>query len=142
MIPLKRALLPLACALLLNPLARADEAPRCTYVEIADMPLKYVGQGLAPAVDGVIDGAPAVMLVDTGAFDTQLTMNAVAKRDLVMHMTGRYVEGIGGSSRLYAARIGEFAIGPVKSSRKRLDLYVIGESIFAKPRISMNCWVS
>lgn len=128
--PLKRALLPLACALLLNPLARAGDAPRCTYVEVADMPLKYVGQGLVPAVDGVIDGAPAVMLVDTGAFDTQLTMNAVAKRDLVMHMTGRYVEGIGGSSRLYAARIGEFAIGPVKSSRKRLDLYVIGETTF------------
>ncbi|MGO4475413.1 retroviral-like aspartic protease family protein [Massilia sp. 2TAF26] len=130
MMPLKRALLPLACALLLNPLARAGDAPRCTYVEVADMPLKYVGQGLVPAVDGVIDGAPAVMLVDTGAFDTQLTMNAVAKRDLVMHMTGRYVEGIGGSSRLYAARIGEFAIGPVKSSRKRLDLYVIGETTF------------
>jgi len=128
--PLKRALLPLACALLLNPPARADEAPRCTYVEVADMPLKYVGQGLVPAVDGVIDGAPAVMLVDTGAFDTQLTMNAVAKRDLVMHMTGRYAEGIGGSSRLYAARIGEFAIGPVKSVRKRLDLYVIGETSF------------
>lgn len=130
MMPLKRALLPLACALLLNPLARADEAPRCTYVEVANMPLKYVGQGLVPAVDGVIDGAPAVMLVDTGAFDTQLTMNAVAKRDLVMHMTGRYVNGIGGSSRLYAARIGEFAIGPVKSSRRRLDLYVIGETTF------------
>lgn len=130
MMPPKRALLPLACVLLLNPLAHADEAPRCTYVEVADMPLKYVGQGLVPAVDGVIDGAPAVMLVDTGAFDTQLTMNAVAKRDLVMHMTGRYVEGIGGSSRLYAARIGEFAIGPVKSVRKRLDLYVIGETSF------------
>jgi predicted aspartyl protease len=130
MMPLKRALLPLACALLLNPPARADDAPRCTYVEVADMPLKYVGQGLVPAVDGVIDGAPAVMLVDTGAFDTQLTMNAVAKRDLIMHMTGRYVEGVGGSSRLYAARIGEFAIGPVKSQRKRLDLYVIGETTF------------
>ena len=45
-------------------------------------------------------------------------------------MTGRYVEGIGGSSRLYAARIGEFSIGPVKSARKRLDLYVIGETTF------------
>jgi clan AA aspartic protease (TIGR02281 family) len=94
------------------------------------MPLKYVGQDLVPAVDGVIDGAPAVMLVDTGAFDTNLTMNAVVKRDLIMHMTGRYVEGISGSSRLYAARVGEFAIGPVKSQRKRLDLYVIGETAF------------
>jgi TPR repeat protein len=130
MMPMKRALLPLACALFLNPVARAEDAPRCMYVEVADMPLKYVGQGLVPAVDGVIDGAPAVMLVDTGAFDTSLTMNAVVKRDLVMHMTGRYADGIAGSSRLYAARIGEFAIGPVKSVRKRLDLYVIGETTF------------
>jgi predicted aspartyl protease len=130
MMPMKRALLPLACALLLNPSARADDAPRCSYVEVADMPLKYAGPSLVPAVDGVIDGAPAVMLVDTGAFDTSLTMNAVVKRDLIMHMTGRYAEGISGTSRLYAARIGEFAIGPVKSVRKRLDLYVIGETAF------------
>jgi predicted aspartyl protease len=127
---LTRALLPLAGILLLAPAARADEAPRCTYVEVADMPIKYVGQGLAPAVDGTINGAPAVMLVDTGAFDTQLTMNTVTRRDLIAHMTGRYVEGIGGSSRLYAARVKEFAIGPVKSLRNRVELYVIGETTF------------
>ncbi len=130
MLSIPRALSCLASALALAPLAHATEAqaPKCTYLEVADMPLKYAGPNLVPAVDGVIDGAPAVMLVDTGAFDTSLTMNAVLKRDLVMHMTGRYVEGIGGSSRLYAARIGEFSIGPVKSQRKRLDLYVIGET--------------
>jgi predicted aspartyl protease len=94
------------------------------------MPLKYVGQGLAPAVDGTINGAPAVMLVDTGSFETQLTMNAVTKRNLVPHMTGRYVEGIGGMSRLYAARVSDFAIGPVKSRRNRIELYVIGETTF------------
>jgi predicted aspartyl protease len=127
---MKRALLPLAGMLLLAPAACAAEAPRCTYVEVADMPIKYVGEYLAPAVDGVIDGTPAVMLVDTGAFDTSLTMNAVVKRDLIMHMTGRYAEGVGGTSRLYAARIGEFAIGPVKSVRRRLDLYVIGQTTF------------
>jgi clan AA aspartic protease (TIGR02281 family) len=129
---MKRSLSFLACALALTPLAHAAEAtaPKCSYIEVADIPLKYVGQGLVPAVDGVIDGAPAVMLVDTGAFDTSLTMNAVVKRDLFMKMTGRYAEGISGSSRLYAARIGEFAIGPVKSKRSRLDLYVIGETAF------------
>jgi predicted aspartyl protease len=130
MTPMKRALLPLACALLLSPFARAGEAPRCIYVQVADMPLRYVGQSLVPAVDGVIDGAPAVMLVDTGAFDTSLTMNAVVKRDLILKMTGRYVEGVSGSSRLYAARIGEFSIGGIKNQRRRLDLYVIAETAF------------
>jgi clan AA aspartic protease (TIGR02281 family) len=126
----KPLLLALACALLPASFARAEEAPRCTYVEVGNMPLKYVGQGLVPAVDGVIDGAPAVMLVDTGAFQTSLTMNAVVKRDLVMHMTGRYADGISGFSRLYAARVGEFAIGPVKSNRKQTNLLVIGETAF------------
>jgi predicted aspartyl protease len=111
-------------------MAHADEAPRCTYVEVGDMPLKYAGQSLVPAVDGVIDGAPAVMLVDTGAFETSLTMNAVLKRDLALHMTGRIVQGVGGSSRLYYARTGEFAIGPVKSPRKQTNLLVIGETSF------------
>jgi clan AA aspartic protease (TIGR02281 family) len=120
----------LACALLAPVAVHAAEAPRCTYVEVGDMPLKYVGQGLVPAVDGVIDGVPAVMLVDTGAFDTTLTMNAVVKRDLAMHMTGRYADGISGFSRLYAARVGEFAIGPVKSTRKQTNLLVIGETAF------------
>jgi len=132
MLPMTRVLSLLACTLACAPLAHAIEAPppKCTYTEVADMPIKYAGPGLEPAVEGVLDGKPAVMLVDTGAFDTSLTMNAVVKRDLVMHMTGRYVEGVSGSSRLYAARIGEFAIGPVKSKRNRLDLYVIGETAF------------
>jgi predicted aspartyl protease len=47
-----------------------------------------------------------------------------------MHMTGRYAEGISGFSRLYSARVGEFAIGPVKSDRKRTNLLVIGETAF------------
>jgi predicted aspartyl protease len=127
---LASALAALAATLPLGPLAHAADAPapKCTYIEMAKMPLKYVGEGLVPAVEGVIDGAPAVMLVDTGAFDTSLTMNSVLKRDLVMKMTGRYAEGISGTSRLYAARIGEFSIGPVKSKRNRLDLFVIGET--------------
>jgi hypothetical protein len=46
------------------------------------LPVRYVGQGLTPAVEGSIDGMPATMLVDTGAFDTVLTMTGVAKRGL------------------------------------------------------------
>ncbi len=120
----------LACTLLHPALAQAEDTPHCTYVEVGNLPLKYVGQGLAPAVDGVIDGTPAVMLVDTGAFETSLTMNAVVKRDLFPHMTGRFADGISGYSRLYSARVGEFAIGPVKSARKNTNLLVIGETAF------------
>jgi predicted aspartyl protease len=127
--PMKRAMLSLACALLLPPCAHAAEAekPRCTYVEAATLPVRYVGEGLAPALDGVIDGTPATMLLDTGAFDTQLTMNGATRRDLNLHMTGSYIEGVGGRSRVYVTRLKEFSIGPAKSTR-RPELRVIGES--------------
>lgn len=118
-------LLAIAGLLALAPFARADEAPRCTYVEVTRLPMRYVGEGLAPAVDGTIDGAAATMLVDTGAFDTQLTMNGANRRGLNLHMTGRYVEGFGGSSRLYTARLKDFTVGPARSAR-RIELYVIG----------------
>jgi hypothetical protein len=39
----KTLLLALACALLPPVLAHAEDAQRCTYVEVADMPLKYAG---------------------------------------------------------------------------------------------------
>ncbi|WP_296944149.1 retroviral-like aspartic protease family protein [uncultured Massilia sp.] len=113
--------LPLLLATLLFPAlpfsALAAEPTGCIYVELARLPVRYVGLGLAPAVDGSIDGTPATMLVDTGAFDTVLTMTGVARRDLVLLMTGRHAEGFGGLTRLYSTRLEQFAIGPVQSRR-------------------------
>jgi len=122
-------LLALAAALA-APAVRADETPpKCTYVEVATMPIRYVGQGLAPAVEGTIDGTPATMLVDTGAYQTQLTMNAATRRDLSLFMTGRWVDGISGSSRLYATRLKDFSIGPAHGGH-RIELGVIGSTTF------------
>jgi predicted aspartyl protease len=107
--------------------ALADEAkPGCTYVDVADVPIRYASPSLMPAVDGAIDGAPATMLVDTGSFETLITMNGALRRDLSLYMTGRYVEGFGGDSRLYTARLKDFTIGPSHATR-RVDLYVVGE---------------
>jgi predicted aspartyl protease len=114
---------------LLAPLAHGADAPRCTYVEIATLPIRYAGPGLTPAVDGSIDDVPATMLVDTGAFDTLLTMTGVAKRNLPLHMTGRYVNGISGFSRMYVTRLKEFGIGPTRTTR-RIDLPVVYETAF------------
>jgi predicted aspartyl protease len=131
---MKRFLPLLAFALLPAPGAHADEtAPRCAYVELADMPLKYIGQNLVPAVDGTIDGTPAIMVLDTGAFDTQLTMNAVARRGLATRMSSRHAGGLAGTSRLYTTRVNELAIGPVKIDGKRLDLFVVADTTATPP---------
>jgi predicted aspartyl protease len=128
MTPLKRTLLSLACVLLPLAAHAADTpGPKCTYVQVATLPVRYVGESMQPAVDGTIDGTPATLLIDTGAFDTQLTMNGANRRDLRLRMTGTYVEGIGGRSRVYSARLKDFSIGPARSTR-RTELLVIDEA--------------
>src|SRR5439155_9313995 len=76
----------LACLLPLGAAHAAEPAPKCTYVDVADLPIRYAGLSLMPAVDGVIEGVPATVLVDTGDYQTQLTMYGVARRDLALHM--------------------------------------------------------
>ena len=117
-------------ALAAAPAAQADtEAPRCTYVDIGDLPIRYIGEGLAPAVEGTIDTAPALMLVDTGADQTFLTMNAATRLDLRLASSRRFIEGIGGSARLYAARLRDFSVGSARSAH-RTELGVIGSTTF------------
>ena len=129
---LSRTLRPLVAALplsltLATGAAHADDTPpKCLYVEIATIPIHYAGVGLAPAVDGVINGKPGTMLADTGAFETQLTLAGAVRRDLNLSMTGRYAEGVAGYQRLYATRVNDFSIGPAKSPRS-LNVLVINQ---------------
>jgi predicted aspartyl protease len=107
-----------------TPALHAAEAPACTYTEVANVPIRYVGNAMAPAVDGVINGAPATMLVHTGASLVRLTMNGVYRHNLGLRQTGRQVRGFSGTSPVYTAQVTDFAIGPAHASR-RLDLDVI-----------------
>jgi clan AA aspartic protease (TIGR02281 family) len=115
-----------ACLPLLLAQAQAQDLPpsSCNYAEIARLPLRYAGMSLEPAVAGVIDGVHAVMLVDTGADSNFLTMTATLKRDLPLRVTLMHVHGVGGKSRLYTARLKDFAVGTI-SSPGRKELTVI-----------------
>jgi predicted aspartyl protease len=128
--PLFRALAFLPAALCAAAGVHAEDTPpKCTYVEVGSLPIRYVGESLVPAVDGTINGTPATMLIDTGSDQTHMTMNAATRRDLTLHMTGRWVDGIGGFSRLYSARLKDFSIGPAHAGR-RPELTVIGSTTF------------
>jgi len=128
--PLFRALAFLPAALCAAAGVHAeDKPPKCTYVEVGRLPIRYVGEGLEPAVDGTINGTPATMLIDTGSGQTHMTMNAATRLDLSLHMTGQWLNGIGGLSRLYSARLKDFSIGPTHASR-RPELTVIGSTTF------------
>ena len=119
--------LPLGLLLGLTAPARAGDAPAtCTYVNVAELPLRYLGASFQPSVDGFINDAPAPMLIDTGAQKSMLTRRATERLDLVLHMTGTYVNGIGGSSRVYNARIDSLGLGPTRS--RPMTLGVIDET--------------
>jgi predicted aspartyl protease len=115
-------------ALLCSASARADDEPKpaCKYVRLAELPLHYTGSALQVTTEGIINGKPAIMLVDTGASSMSLSRTLTERLDLNLSMTGRYAEGIGGYSRIYSARVDEFAIGPSKAGRGRLQ--VIGDT--------------
>ena len=123
---LRRAL-PLAFLFGASAAVQADDAPaKCHYVNVATLPLRYLGAAFHPAVDGAINGSPSPMLIDTGAQRTWLTRRASKRLGLVLGMTGQYVTGIGGASRVYRARVDEFVVGPTQAGRRYM--HVIGET--------------
>lgn len=119
---LLRRALPLALIALLSTGASADDAPKCRYVNIGELPLRYLDAAFQPAIDGSINGKPATMLIDTGAHTTWLTSQAADRLDLSQRMTGAYVKGVGGESRLYNVRVDDFVVGPTHSGRRAIDV--------------------
>jgi predicted aspartyl protease len=108
------------------PPALADARPdACLYVEVASLPVKYIGPNLVPTIPGSINGKPARLLMDTGAQVTALTMGGAEKLGLSLSGTGQWATGIGGDSRVYEARIEDMTVGPAKSGRA--NVRVIGE---------------
>lgn len=108
----------LVLCLTLLPVAAQAEAPKCRYTQVGLMPLHYSGPELALSVAGSINGTPATMVVDTGAFDTVLTSTGAARRKLAMRATGHYAKGIGGDAAIYEAQIDDLSAGPLQTGRR------------------------
>lgn len=128
---LRTALPLLAAATLWLPVPAAAQATSCQFMQVAQVPLHYAGNGLGLTMTGEINGKPATMLPDTGAGVTYLTRTGIERHGLVTRPTGGYVQGVAGKSRLYEARVAEFAAGPVRA--RDLYLGVVGETTFTPP---------
>ncbi len=112
-------LLGAACAY--TPLAHA-EAAKCTYTPIGKLPLRYSGPGLEITTVGSINGTPAELLVDTGAYATVLTRTGTERRGIRLYATGRHASGFGGTSPIYASIANEFIVGPVRAGRSNMPV--------------------
>ncbi|GAB3399337.1 retroviral-like aspartic protease family protein [Massilia agilis] len=110
--------LALLAALLCASAASADDnPPKCQYVMVGELPLRYSGPGLALTTEGRVNGTPATVLINTGGSDNFLTRTLTERLDLPLSMTGKHALGIGGYSRLYQTRLSEFAVGPARAGK-------------------------
>jgi TPR repeat protein len=126
---LRNAHLLLATLALLSGAAHGQSAPaRCQYAQVAKVPIRYSGPSLSITMQGVIDGTPAQMLVDTGASETFLTRTGTERRALFLRNTDERRYGIGGETNIYATWLKDFSAGPARSSKGWLR--VIGETGF------------
>ncbi len=116
-----RLFLGAACALL--PLAHlAAEPAKCHYQPIGKLPLRYAGPGLDITTEGIINGMPAELLVDTGASQTYLTRTGTERRGIKRYATGRRTSGIGGLAPVYASIVNDFTVGPVRAGRSNMPV--------------------
>jgi predicted aspartyl protease len=106
----------LVCCIIL-PTLHAHAADACQYVQVAKVPVQYMGPSLEIVVDGRINGKPAKMLVDTGAYSIMLTRAGAEALQLDLKETSAYAIGVGGRSKIHVADLDDFAIGPAKSAK-------------------------
>ena len=103
----------------------ARAADGCTYIELAELPVKYAGPALVPTIAGSVNGKPARMLMDTGSYTSALSRGLAETLGLKLHPTVSWVSGVGGETRLYEARIDDMEVWPTRSGSTIMR--VIGE---------------
>lgn len=104
----------------------ASAQPACTYERVARLPLSYSGPGLQITTPGTINGKPATMLVDTGAYTTTLTGSGAQRHGLKLRNTNTEAYGIGGATWIYQARVDRFSLGPVTAGKSYMN--VLGDT--------------
>lgn len=102
----------------------ATKTDACVYVEIARLPIKYAGAGLAPTIPGTVNGKPARMLADTGADILAMTRGFANKLGAKLEATDGKLVGVGGATSVYRAQIDDMTVGPTRSGR--IAMPVIG----------------
>jgi hypothetical protein len=101
-------------------LARAD----CKLLQIAEF--KLDPKSRSPIVDGSIDGHPVKVLLDTGSDFSMITYYEAQKLGLPrVEAVGWRAYGIGGSTQMYWAHVGQLKIGDL--AKAGIDLAVAGD---------------
>jgi clan AA aspartic protease (TIGR02281 family) len=97
--------------------APAHAASSCQYVQLTKLPIHYRGPGLEITVDGQINGKPATMLADTGAYAILLTGTGAEALKLKRREAFEYAIGVGGRSDMHEVYLDEFSIGGTRPAK-------------------------
>ena len=117
------ALLLLPALSLTAPAAHAaGDAGGCRYVPVAKLPISYTDASHRAIIPGTINGKPARLIADTGAYHTVMFLSGAERLGLPLDTTGKYDGGIGGASVRYRARIDDLSVGIAHSGKDVIDV--------------------
>jgi clan AA aspartic protease (TIGR02281 family) len=119
---LRTALLSLSLLSMTSTALAAAKPDACVYVELAKLPIKYAGAGLAPTIPGTVNGKPARMLADTGADILAMTRGFADKLGAKLEATDGRLVGVGGITSVYRAQIEEMTVGPTRAGRTAMPV--------------------
>jgi predicted aspartyl protease len=103
--------------------AATDDAPHCRYVKLLTLPLSFKEGESRPETEGTINGKPARMLVDTGAYRTSLTRSWIETMGLPLRHLDGYSIGVGGEAAEYGVLLHELSIGAVHGGRNMFKVF-------------------
>lgn len=91
---------------------------KCRYSKFAALQLDTSER--SPHVDGLVNGQPITVLLDTGAMSTSLMRPMTERLELPLSHTDGRSFGIGGDSEEYHASVKEFGLGPARWKNIRM----------------------
>jgi predicted aspartyl protease len=104
------------------------EEKRCQLQSLGEIPVTE--ERGAMITEAQINGETVRLIVDTGGFGTLLFEDQARKMGLALRQTNIETFGVGGSSKLYTARVREFRLGAM--AEENTDLVVAGRSLGAQ----------
>jgi predicted aspartyl protease len=110
--PLRKALLAAALCLAACGSSLAAEQAHCRFVKIGTLAVEPGKNN--PYIDGMLNGLPMKVLLDSGSTETSLMRGIAERAHLTLAHTNAVTFGLSGESERYSALVDEVSFGPVR----------------------------
>ncbi|TWB82518.1 aspartyl protease [Nitrospirillum amazonense] len=124
-------------------------ASDCKVNKIAELPIKV--EHNQPLADGMVNGKPIHVLVDTGAYRTTMTRGAAERLglDVTLHAAAGVAVGVGGQAAIGSAPVAELSVGNWHTRDLKLEVLdtadvgpgielILGQDIFGQSDVELD----